>query len=288
MPQSIEQTFQQLVKELTPEHGVGEAQSLARLLFEDQLSWRRGQRDRELAPEEEERLQTAVTRLQEGEPLQYITGRADFFGLALHVTPAVLIPRPETEELVEWVLEYRRAFPSEPVLLDIGTGSGCIPLALKDRWPQAQVYGLDVSEAALAVAKSNAENLELSVDWLLANILNKEEWLSLPAVHILISNPPYIPHSEANLMPESVKRHEPDLALFVENDEPLIFYEKIMQLALQRLKPNGLLFFECNEFNAEQVHELGKQLGFINAELRKDLQGKWRMWKGHRPQASDG
>ena len=184
---------------------------------------------------------------------------------------------------MEWVLEYRPAFPSEPVLLDIGTGSGCIPLALKDRWPQAQVYGLDVSEAAIAVAKSNAETLELSVDWLLANILNEEGWPSLPAVDILISNPPYIPHSEANLMPESVKRHEPDLALFVENDEPLIFYEKIMRLALQQLEPNGLLFFECNEFNAEQVHELGKQLGFINTELRKDLQGKWRMWKGQRP-----
>lgn len=276
------EAYQELIQVLMPAHGAGEAQSMTRLIFEDLLGWKRGRRDRSLTEEELQLLNAATERLQKGEPVQYITGRADFYGLLLEVSPAVLIPRPETEELVEWILDQRTDLLPAPAIMDIGTGSGCIPLAIKRNWDSAIVYGVDVSEEALEVAKGNATNLELEIKWRCQNILDEQLWSDLPELDVVISNPPYIPHSEAHLMPDSVKQHEPSLALFVENDDPLLFYRQIMRFAQQRLRPGGLLFFECNEYNAEEVHQLGIDLGFVQASLRKDLQGKWRMWKGQR------
>ena len=274
--------YQELVQLLTPEQGVGEAQSIARLLFEDLLTWHRGRRDRALSSEEEALYQDAKIRLLNGEPVQYITGRADFYGMLLEVSPAVLIPRPETEELVEWVLSFQNDLPDDSVIMDVGTGSGCIPLAIKQNWPNAAVHGMDVSKEALAIAAKNATQLELDVQWWEQDVRDELRWEQLPELDVLISNPPYIPRREAELMPEGVKAYEPHLALFVADDDPLVFYRRIMELALYRLKPGGLLFFECNEFNAREVHELGQQLGFEQAELRQDLQGKWRMWKGYK------
>ena len=282
MEPTTQAAHQQLIAELSPTVGEGEARSIARLVFEDVFDWRPGRRDRAMKAEEVEQLQQITIRLKALEPVQYITGRADFYGLQLHVTPAVLIPRPETEELVEWILDHRSDFSGTSTIFDIGTGSGCIPLAIKQNWPAASVHGLDLSKAALAVAQENATSLSLYVQWLEADVLNKANWASLPACDIIISNPPYIPHQEAALMPDSVKQYEPSMALFVENEEPLIFYRTIMELAQQKLKAGGILFFECNEFNAEEVDQLGRQLGFTNTELRRDLQGKWRMWKGER------
>lgn len=274
------QAYQELIQVLTPANGAGEARSITRLLFEDLLDWKLGRRDRPLSEQQIQLYEDAKSRLLAGEPLQYISGRADFYGLVLKVTPAVLIPRPETEELVEWVLDQRPDFSPAASIMDIGTGSGCIPLAIKKNWPQAQVYGLDVSQEALAVAKYNAKALELDVEWREQNILQGAGWPTLPMLDIIISNPPYIPQQEAHLMPASVKEHEPSLALFVEDGDPLVFYRRIMEFALTRLKSGGLLFFECNEFNAEQVHQLGQEMGYQHCSLRKDLQGKWRMWKG--------
>ncbi|MEL7422584.1 MAG: peptide chain release factor N(5)-glutamine methyltransferase [Bacteroidota bacterium] len=280
MESTTRAAHQQLVNDLTPIVGEGEARSITRLVFEDVFDWRAGRRDRMMSAEELAQLQEVTSRLQAREPVQYITGRADFYGLQFKVNPAVLIPRPETEELVEWILDHRATFSEEAVVLDIGTGSGCIPLAIQHNWRTAEVHGLDVSAEALLVAQQNANQLSLTVQWWETDILNEANWSTLPTCDIIISNPPYIPHNEAVLMPESVKQYEPNLALFVENEDPLIFYRRIMELAQQQLKPGGLLFFECNEFNAEQVNQLGKQLGFTQTELRKDLQGKWRMWKG--------
>lgn len=277
------EAYQDVIRTLTPSQGEGEAQSITRLLFEDLLDWKKGHSDRSLSEQQLQVLAAAKKRLLAGEPLQYITERADFYGLALKVSPAVLIPRPETEELVEWVLDQRSTYGSALSIIDIGTGSGCIPLAIKNNWPQAQVHGLDVSNEALAIAKLNAEALELDVNWIEQSILDEDRWTDLPSMDIIISNPPYIPYQEADLMPDVVKEHEPGLALFVEDEDSLLFYRRIMVLALVKLKANGLLFFECNEFNAQDVHQLGEQLGFQDAELRKDLQGKWRMWKGRRP-----
>lgn len=276
----IQTAYQNLVSELQKKEGRGEAQSIARLFFEDLFNWHRGRRDREFTPEEEALLVVGRERLLAGEPVQYITEQADFYGLRLKVNPAVLIPRPETEELVEWVLEEKGKTNAIPRILDVGTGSGCIPLAIKKHWPAAEVWGVDVSEAALGIARYNGQDTKLEVNWQQLDILDKQNWSSLPSFDIIISNPPYIPQQEAALMPDQVKNYEPDLALFVEDDDPLLFYRSILTFALQQASPNNSLFFECNEFNAEEVAALGTSLGFQEGELRKDLQGKWRMWRG--------
>lgn len=271
--------YRSLVTDLSATVGEGEAQSIARLFFEDLFGWHRGRRDRELSPEEAQLLASSKARLLAGEPVQYITEQADFYGLRLKVGPGVLIPRPETEELVEWVLEEKQTAQS-PKILDIGTGSGCIPLAIKKNWPAAEVWAIDVSEEALAIAHKNGIHQGLDIHWTQADVLDTATWSDLPQFDIIISNPPYIPHKEAVLMPDGVKVYEPNLALFVEDDDALIFYRTIMKLAIQQAQPGSILFFECNEFNAKEVADLATALGFKNGELRKDLQGKWRMWRG--------
>jgi len=276
----ISTAYRQLVTDLSPTVGEGEAQSMARLFFEDLFAWHRSRRDRELTPEEAFLLASSKARLLAGEPVQYITEQADFYGLRLKVGPAVLIPRPETEELVEWVLEEKSTTKKAPKILDIGTGSGCIPLAIKKNWPAAEVWAIDVSKEALAIARHNGEQQNLEIHWMQVDILDTTTWADLPPFDIIISNPPYIPHQEAVLMPDGVKRYEPGLALFVEDDDALLFYRKIMELAIQQSQRNSVLFFECNEFNAEEVADLGTALGLEKGELRKDLQGKWRMWRG--------
>ncbi|MGH1436461.1 MAG: peptide chain release factor N(5)-glutamine methyltransferase [Lewinella sp.] len=272
--------YRSLVNDLSETVGEGEAQSIARLFFEDLFGWHRGRRDRDISPNEEQLLASSKARLLAGEPVQYITEQADFYGLRLKVGPGVLIPRPETEELVEWVLEEKGKSNKSPKILDIGTGSGCIPLAIKKNWPVAEVWAIDVSEEALAIARENGARQGLEVHWKQVNILDSTTWTDLPKFDIIISNPPYIPHKEAVLMPDGVKRYEPNLALFVEDDDALIFYRKIMELAIQQAQAESALFFECNEFNAQEVATMGTTLGFENGELRKDLQGKWRMWRG--------
>lgn len=276
---SIQVAYQELVTQLIARVGEGEAHATARLFFEDLFDWHRGRRDRALTEKEVDLLAKAQQRLLSGEPVQYVTGQADFYGLRLNVSPVVLIPRPETEELVEWVLEAKERF-NTPKILDIGTGSGCIPLAIKHQWPTAEVWGVDLSPAALEVARENAKTLELDVNWQQLDILDREAWKKLPVFDIIISNPPYIPHHEATLMPEDVITHEPHLALFVENDDPLVFYRTILQFARQQAAPASIVFFECNEFNAEEVAKLGEVSRFQNGELRRDMQAKWRMWRG--------
>lgn len=267
---------------LLPTHGEGEAQAIARIVLEDVFSWKAGRRDRKLSEAEWTQLEHLTDRLLAHEPVQYITGTADFFGLRLQVSPAVLIPRPETEELVEWVLKRAQALlHQKPAVrvLDIGTGSGCIPLALKRECPELQVHGWDVSTAALEVAQANAQRLGLVVHFAQVDILDHDQWPA-GSWDIIISNPPYIPHQEVELMPAKVLNHEPDLALFVENEDPLIFYRTIMHFAQQQEARPTHLFFECNEYNAPAVDQLGQERGFTPTILRKDLQGKDRMWCG--------
>jgi release factor glutamine methyltransferase len=206
--------------------------------------------------------------------VQYVTGIADFYGLQLRVTPEVLIPRPETEELVEWILE-ETAPGQELRVMDIGTGSGCIALALKHKRPEWTVTGYDLSEYALAIARENAEKLELDLSFLQGDAL-KPATFTAP-YDIIVSNPPYIPPSEKDRMGASTLAHEPDMALFVPEEDPLLFYREIAGIAEARLEPGGHLFFETNEFNNEQVVELLKALGFASVEARQDIQGKWRM-----------
>ena len=270
---SIKNIHQQFIRNLSNKFEHREAKSIARIVFEDAFKLFDYQSNKTF--KDIVTLEKIEARLLQDEPVQYILGQADFYGLKFKVTPAVLIPRPETEELVYWILENQVAKDSS--ILDIGTGSGCISITLKKKMPLATVSALDVSPTALAIAKENANLNEVTISFLLADILDEEKWLNLPSYDIIVSNPPYIPHHEKHLMPNQVLDYEPDLALFVENEQALIFYEKIGQFARTHLNDGGLLFYECNEFNAKEVAVLLEKIGFSKVTLAKDMEGKERM-----------
>jgi release factor glutamine methyltransferase len=216
------------------------------------------------------RLKQITTDLKTNKPIQYILGKTDFYGLKLKVNEHTLIPRAETEELVDWVL--KQEFSSA---LDIGTGSGCIPIALA-KHTNASIMAIDVSENALEVAKENAILNTVKVKFILQDILHSE---SLPKVDLIVSNPPYVLDNEKVKMQKNVLDFEPDLALFVANNNPLIFYKKIAQLAFESLNENGKLFFEINEqFGADTIAML-TEIGFVDIELKKDINDKDRMVK---------
>lgn len=271
---------QHLIDELVPILGAGEATSVTRLVLEDLFGWRRGHRPRLLSQDEEILAWATINRLKAGEPVQYVTGIADFYGLQLKVTPAVLIPRPETEELVEWILSQYSADTAIHII-DLGTGSGCIPLALKARRPGWTCSGLDVSEDALTVARENAKRLGLEVHFTHLDLLQELPGdTAMVSGDVLISNPPYIPPSERQRMSASTLAHEPKLALFVPEEDPLIFYRRILETAGSYLPNGGEIFVETNEYNNEEVAKLfaAKLEGVV--ERQQDLQGKWRMVKG--------
>lgn len=263
-----------LIQTLGPKMGTNEAKSVTRLVLEDVFGWRSGQRPRLLNQDEQILAWTIENRLLSGEPVQYITGIADFYGMQLRVSPDVLIPRPETEELVELILANH---PEEEVLkvLDIGTGSGCIALAIKQQRPAWAVTGLDVSAAAIQLAQENDEELQLGVEWKLVDILTGQV---AHTFDVLISNPPYIPPSEKERMAKSTIAHEPDLALYTPEDDPLLFYRRIIELSeAGALSAGGALYFEINEFHHEAVLDLLQKADFTDLEVKKDLQGKHRM-----------
>ncbi len=242
----------------------------------------------ELSEEEVEKWNAILVDLQQEKPIQYITGEAWFYGLRFKVNENTLIPRPETEELVEWILNSPIAqVPSPITILDIGTGTGCIPISIKANLPQANVSAIDVSEKALEVAKINAQSNKVEVNFIQANILEVEDLSQLPSsiIHhpspynIIVSNPPYVRNLEKEEIKKNVLDYEPHLALFVEDTDALLFYRKIAQLALKNLASNGLLFFEINQYLGKETVELLQNLGFKNIELRKDMYGNDRMIK---------
>jgi release factor glutamine methyltransferase len=225
------------------------------------------------------KIKFAINDLKVYKPVQYILGKTFFYDLEFNVTPDVLIPRPETEELVKWIIDDYKSHLQVFTLLDIGTGSGCIPVSLKKHLPQARVNAVDISEKALEVAKRNAKQNEVSINFMQLDILDRERWQELPETDVIISNPPYVCDSEKQMMQPNVLDYEPHLALFVSNDDPLLFYNAIADFALQKLKPNGSLYFEINENFVLQTKTLLEIKGFTNCEIRKDMQGKDRMIK---------
>ena len=237
----------------------------------------------ELSDEEVEKWNTILVELQQEKPIQYITGEAWFYGLRFEVNENTLIPRPETEELVEFILKETSNFqlPASSLnILDIGTGTGCIPISLKANLPQANFSAIDVSEQALEVAKRNAASNKAEINFIQANIL---EVLDLNQnFDIIVSNPPYVRNLEKQEIKKNVLDYEPHLALFVEDTDALLFYRKIAQLALKNLSPNGLLFFEINQYLGKETVELLENLGFKNIELKKDIYGNDRMVKSTR------
>lgn len=216
--------------------------------------------------------ETIVDRLIDDEPLAYILGQTFFYGLPFTVNSNVLIPRPETEELVDWILEE----PTEPVdVLDIGTGSGCIAIALARNKKGWKVEAIDVNKEALSIAKRNAERNDVNIHLLELDILQED----LPLQYdIIVSNPPYISNDETGRMSVSTIKFEPSLALFTHNNDPLQFYKRIGEIAFKALKKGGRLYFELNEYFAEETKHLLLELGY-EVEIKKDLQGKNRMAK---------
>ncbi len=277
-----------LTQSLTNYYDKAEAAAVARIVMEDAFQYKKRIPDSLLSPQELTDFEAIAARLAAGEPVQYIIGEADFWGLRFKVSPAVLIPRQETEELVAWVLEYLQSghfIPAPAIVLDIGLGSGCIAITLKKKQPSIQIYGLEKSAEALDMAILNATQLLPNplFTFIKGDILDKERWHSLPAANIVVSNPPYITHEETSLIPKHVLEHEPHLALFVEQPDPLLFYRFIADFVQQQCPAGAALFFECNEFNAPQVLELLEQKGFCKGILRKDLSGANRMVMALKP-----
>lgn len=230
-----------------------------------------------LSDAEVEKWNIILADLQQEKPIQYITGEAWFYGLRLEVNENTLIPRPETEELVEWIIESQKSKVQSQKceILDIGTGTGCIPISLKTNLPQANVSAIDISEKALEVAKRNAVSNKVDISFIQADILEVEDLNQ--HFDIIVSNPPYVRNLEKQEIKKNVLDYEPHLALFVEDTDALLFYRKIAQLALKNLSPNGLLFFEINQYLGKETFGLLKNLGFKNIELKKDMYGNDRM-----------
>lgn len=241
----------------------------------------------EIAPTDAERIGNILIRLKTGEPLQYIQGHTEFYGLPFKVNPSVLIPRPETEELVEWVIQSCRSAPGgrqDPFhILDIGTGSGCIAISLKKKLPDVIVSAIDISTDALEIARENAELNEVTVNFIREDILNPVHHPLLTTRYsLIISNPPYVTLEDKKRMHINVTDFEPHTALFVPENDPLIFYKAIAEFAANNLEKGGLLFFEINESYGEQIVELLSHKLFNNIELKKDMSGKYRMAKAEK------
>ncbi|MBI9042016.1 peptide chain release factor N(5)-glutamine methyltransferase [Lutibacter sp.] len=221
-------------------------------------------------------LQNALSELKKQVPIQYIIGETEFYGLIFKVNNSVLIPRPETEELVNWIVnDYKNE--SELKILDFGTGSGCIAISLAKFFPKAQIYAVDVSTEALKVAETNALKNNVNINFVEANILDIE--ILQEKYDIIVSNPPYIRELEKELMQKNVVDNEPHLALFVKDNDPLIFYNKIADLAIHNLTKNGSLYFEINQYLGDEITLLLEQKGFKNCILKKDFYDVDRMIK---------
>lgn len=224
------------------------------------------------------RWESVLAELKKQKPIQYILGQTEFYGLSFLVNENTLIPRPETEELVELIVKQQEKGKREEGkvrIVDIGTGTGCIAISLAKNIPNAEVFAIDVSEKALAVAKKNAEINEVDVVFLLKNILETEDLVH--QFDIIVSNPPYVRNLEKAEIKPNVLEYEPHLALFVEDGDALLFYRKMAQLAKKNLNPNGHLYFEINQYLGKETVQLLEDLGFSNVELKKDIYGNDRM-----------
>ncbi len=274
----MQATLQYIKEELTGLYPENEIAGFSRIIIEDVCGWNYSAqilKREELIPDSDfKKVKSIVDRLKKYEPIQYILGQTIFYGLKIKVNPSVLIPRPETEELVDWIL--KSSLPENCKILDIGTGSGCIALALKKNLPNSKILAIDVSEEALKTAKNNAAENDLEVNFYEADIINPDK-IKLDRFDIIVSNPPYVREIEKNKMNNNVLHFEPELALFVSDDDPLIFYRSIVRFAGSHLKDNGRLFFEINEELGNEMITLLQKYGFYNIEIRNDIHGKNRM-----------
>ena len=280
---TVEDGYKKLLFQLQKVYDKREAPNITDLVIEHLTGWKKIERFLNkkvvLTNEQLEILYGYTQQLLQQRPVQYVLGEAWFAGMKFFVDESVLIPRPETEELVEWILEdIRNTKPKLPItsILDIGTGSGCIPIALKKKINNISVTSLEVSEGALIIAQKNAVFQKTAIQFLLFDFLNEKKWKDLPLYTIMVSNPPYIKQSERAAMNKNVLDFEPSLALFVPDDNALLFYRKIAYFGKLHLYAGGTIYVEINETLGAEVLSLFTKEGY-KAELRKDLQGKDRM-----------
>jgi release factor glutamine methyltransferase len=232
--------------------------------------------DSELSGDEVTKLYAILEELERGRPVQQILGYAWFDGMKLYVNEHVLIPRPETEELCALAESLSAEISSQPLIIDYGTGSGCIALSMKKRCRQAQVIGVDVSAKAIETAKKNAVAQQLEVSFRLFDLFENEVLKELPAAELIISNPPYVLRSEAGTLREKVMQHEPHLALFVEDTDPALYYKRLMEIARHQLKPGGYFISEINPLAMDSLQSINSNDVFSYKAFVKDLQGKFR------------
>lgn len=277
--------FHEIISAITLEESRDEIESIAYVVLADLFGLSKGAvmagTEMNWTDDDSATLEDAIARINNEEPVQYVAGIAMFFGRRFFVDPAVLIPRPETEELVALVLDHARATDKESCrILDIGTGTGCIPVTCAAELPEAEVMATDVSEDALAMARKNALLHKVPVKLLLHDILSRP--LPFQDLDIVVSNPPYIPVTEIRTMRRNVVSYEPHLALFVPDEDPLLFYREIAGQALGSLKPGGALFFETHEGYAGNVAEHLRQCGYANVVIHADMSGKQRIVKAQK------
>ena len=271
-----------LTKELKNVYETDELRNIIELVVEHITNMSRAEQVKNKIPyltcTQLEDLDAITERLKKNEPVQYVLGEAWFAGMKFKVNKNVLIPRPETEELVDWIVKKsQKSKVKSQNIIDIGTGSGCIPITLKKKLPESDVSAIDVCSEALFTATENAMELNAEVNFLLVDFLDEEKWKELAQYDIIVSNPPYVKQSEINTMHERVKEFEPHLALFVSDNNPLLFYKKLSDFSMKHLKAGGKLFVEINEALGEAISNLFRSAGFVNVELKKDMQGKDRM-----------
>ncbi len=280
------EALKHITNSILPTYDAGEAASIAAIVLEDGFNVNPQKIIQEIVFDEIQvnQLNEIVKRLLAHEPVQYILGKTIFYGLPFKVNPNVLIPRQETEELVAWIIETlndgQKAGKRNYRILDIGTGSGCIPIALKKNNEEAEIHALDVSKGALKIAMENAELNNVDIEFHEVDILNENNWSDFSNFDLIVSNPPYITENEKGVMPENVLKFEPHLALFSGNEDALIFYKKITKFALEKLNKDGWLFYETNEFNAEDARQILIENRFNKIEIKKDINKKNRMLRG--------
>jgi release factor glutamine methyltransferase len=278
--------YNDLKSELKTIYDDREAENISDWVFENVTGlerWeRRENQNKELNKSDSEKLKKYLEELLKHKPVQYILNEAWFYKRKFYVNENVLIPRPETEELVEWIVKDAKNNAGDNSkqtnIIDIGTGSGCIPVSLKKELPGANVTAIDVSEKALLVAKKNAAELNAAINFFQTDFLKENEWEALPQFDIIVSNPPYIPINEKEILAKNVTDFEPEIALFVENNDPFIFYKKIAGFAQLHLKEDGKIYVEVHEEYAKNIKDLFENVGLIS-EIKKDIYGKDRMVK---------
>jgi len=283
---TLQLAYRQLLARLYEIYDTREAANIANWVIEHVTGQRKIDRivykDLPVSAQQQQKLQTITDQLLQHKPVQYVLEEAWFGDIKLYVNENVLIPRPETEELVEWIAEEtirNSEFGIRNSILDIGTGSGCIAIAIKKKIRDATIYAIDVLEGALEVAKQNATQHHVEISFLQLDFLNKSKRAQLPLFDIIVSNPPYVTKSEEQTMQPNVLKYEPHIALFVPDEDAFKFYKAIGEFAQTHLQVNGSIFVEINEALGLQVTNLFKESGFKKVLLKKDLQGKDRMIK---------